>query len=164
MSSAIMEAFKSITASGELAQEAKKQDREQDLIPSGKYPFLVSEIRDTEQKEAYDNGDKNPLFGHPVARLMVKLEGVSAKGYDPLDGKARTYFFNVTPDKVYTEKGRLVGASKLAGDMVEVSGTSGKPFADTIEWFMTNKAEIVVRQFDGRDSKANTTAAINKLA
>jgi hypothetical protein len=165
MSSAIMEQFKAITANGELAAESRKQDREADLIPAGRYPFTVVEIRDTDQKEAYDDGTVNPLYGQPVARLMVKLEGVSAKGYDALDGKTRTWFFNVTPGLVYSAKGKLVGAAKLGGDMIEVSGTKGRPFSDTIEWFMSNKGEIVVRQFDGRDgSKANTAAAINKLA
>jgi hypothetical protein len=153
--------FESTTANGELAKEAQAAD----LIAGGKYPFTVVDIRESEQKEAYDNGDKNPLYGHPVVSLQVKLEGVGAKGYDPLDGKSRTHFIKVTPDKVYNEKGALLSASKLAGAMIDVSGTAGKSFADTLRWFTSNKAQVSIGQFETRDGKTiNTTAGISRLA
>lgn len=165
MNSTIMDMFAGVTADGSLAVEAKKQDNEQNLIPAGKYPFTVTDVREAEQREAYDDGRTNPLAGHKVARLTVKLSGVSPKGYDALDGKDRTYFFNVCPDKVYGEKGNLVGAAKIAGDMIAVSGTQGQPFSTTIAWFMENRATISIRQFDGRDgSKQNSVAGISRLA
>jgi hypothetical protein len=165
VSSAILEMFRQTVADSGLVAEAKKQDKAGDLIPGGKYPFLITDMREVEQKEAYDDGSKNPLHGHTVIRLTIKLDGVGQKGYDALDGKTRTYFFNVCPDKVYGEKGNLVGASKNAGDMIEASGTTGKMFADTLEWFMMNKAQISIRQFNGRDgSPGNAVAGISRLA
>jgi hypothetical protein len=159
--SAILEMFRQTVADGTLTKEAQAEE----LIPAGKYPFIVTDVREAEQKEGYDDGGKNPLYNHPVVRFTVKLEGVGQKGYDALDGKSRTYFFNVTPNKVYNEKGALVGASKLAGHMIDVSGTAGKSFADTIEWFMNNKAQIAIRQFERRDGGlGNMTAGISRLA
>jgi hypothetical protein len=159
--SEMLELFEGQTASAELAKEAGVSD----LIPGGKYPFLVTAATKPELKEVYDDGNKNPLFGHPVGRVEVTLFGVGAKGPDELDGRDRKFSFNVTPVALHNEKGRLLNASKLAGDMTTVSGLVGRPFNEVIQWFMENRAELSVGQFKGGDgSMRNIANKISKLA
>ena len=166
MSSAILEMFNKTTNDGKLQAAAASDD----LIPGGKYPFMVTSMKVNEQQETFGQGEntvKNPLFGHNVISLQVKLDSVGAKGYDELDGKSRTYFINkVTPDVVYGDKGRLTIASSLAADMIEVSGTKGQTFDKTLEWFLSgNKAMITIRQYKGNDGKQrNAEVEISRLA
>lgn len=152
--------FESAVASGELASAAKDAD----LIPSGKYPFDVAAVTYPEQKDAYTDGNANPLFGHPVGRVEVTLYGVGAKGYDPLDGRNRKHFFSITPAQVKDSQDRLIGASRLAGYMIAVSGTAGRPFSETMQWFTANKAEISIGQFKRQNGETgNSTQRIGKL-
>ena len=152
-------------ASAELAKDAQSAD----LIPGGKYPFQVTAITKPEIKETFDDGNPNPLYGHPVGRVEVTLKGVGAKGYDELDGRERKYFFSVTPDNIVIKdrKGndRLSPASKIAGDMITVSETAGKAFSETLRWFVENLAQISVGQFTTNDGRQmNVTNKISKLA
>lgn len=156
------ELFESVVADGLLVQQAQAAN----LIPGGKYPFTIVKVEDRsgDQKETYDNGDPNPLYGKPVASLQVKLEGVGAKGYDDLDGRTRTHFIKVCPAVVHNAKGNLLSACKLAGQMIAVSGTAGKPFSETLAWFQHNRAQVSVGQFTMADGKVvNTTNAITAL-
>ena len=157
--------FGTQVASAELAKAAGVSD----LVPGGKYPFQVAAIAASEEKEAYDDGTPNPLFGHPVAKLEVTLKGVGAKGYDELDGRERKYWLKVTPDTIIVKdrKGndRLHPASRNAGDMIQVSETAGKKFSDTLTWFVENLAQISVGQFTpGNGKPMNVTNKIAKLA
>ena len=152
-------------ASAELAKEAGKAD----LVPGGKYPFQVTAITASEEREAYDDGSVNPLFGHKVAKLEVTVKGVGPKGYDELDGRDRKYWFKVTPDTIIVKdrKGndRLHPASRNAGDMIQVSETAGKKFSDTLTWFVENLAQISIGQFSPPNGKPmNVTNKIAKLA
>src|SRR4029077_5478552 len=83
-------------ASAELAKEAQSQD----LIPGGKYPFVVTAVTKPEIRPTFDDGNVNPLAGHTVGRVEVTLKGVGPKGYDELDGRDRKYFFNVSPETI----------------------------------------------------------------
>lgn len=162
MVSDMLSIFESTVSDGLLVKEAQAVD----LVPGGKYPFQVVKIEDrsNDQKEAYDDGKLNPLYGKPVANLTVKLEGVGQKGYDELEGKTRTYFLKICPAIVHDAKGKLVGASKLAGHMIAVSGTAGKSFAETLAWFESNKAQVSIGQFTTQDGRTiNTTSAITSL-
>ena len=152
-------------ASAELAKEAQSVD----LIPGGKYPFQVTGATKPEIKATFDDGNANPLAGHPVVRLEVTLKGVGPKGYDELDGRDRKYFYNVTSDTIVIKdkKGndRLHAASKIAGDMIAVSEKAGGKFSDVIEWFVENLAQISVGQFTTRDGRQmNVTNKISKLS
>lgn len=152
-------------------QELAKESASSDLIPAGKYPFLVMDGSIVETKESFENKDKdgnvtivpNPLHGHQVARLKVQLFGVSAKGYDALDGTNRTTFFNVCFDSVKDAKNKLKKESKLAGDMISVSGLAGQTANDVINWFTSNKGIVSIGKFDGSNGPMNTTYGITKL-
>ncbi len=152
--------FGTQVASAELAKAASAVD----LIPGGKYPFQVTAITKPDIKETFDDGNTNPLFGHPVARVEVTLKGVGAKGYDELDGRDRKYFFNVTPDNIVTKdrKGndRLSPASKIGGDMIAVSETAGKLFSETMTWFVENIAQISVGSFTTSDGRQMNVTAL----
>ena len=129
----------------------------------------MQEVTATAPRETWDDGNANPLFGHPVARVQIILRGVSAKGYDELDGKDRLFSFSVTPDKLVIKdrKGndRLHTASKLAGDMIQVSGTAGQSFTETIKWFEEHAAQISISQFAPPGGKPmNMTNKITALA
>ncbi len=152
-------------ASAELAKAAGVAD----LVPGGKYPFQVSAVAESEEREVYDDGTTNPLFGHKVAKLEVTVKGVGAKGYDELDGRDRKYWFKVTPDTIITKdkKGndRLHSASRNAGDMIQVSETAGKKFSETLTWFVENLAQISIGQYAPPGGKPmNVTNKITKLA
>ena len=156
-------AFEAVITDGLLVKESQAAD----LIPGGKYPFQVVKVEDrtNEQKEAFDDGKANPLYGKPVANLTVQLHGVGAKGYDELEGKTRTYFVKVCPAIVHDAKGKLIGASKLAGHMIAVSGLAGQSFAEVLAWFEANKAQISIGQFTTQDGRTiNTTNAISALS
>lgn len=156
------ELFDAVVADGLLMKESQAAE----LIPGGKYPFTIVKVEDrsADQKETFDNGDPNPLYGKPVASLQVKLEGVGAKGYDDLDGRTRTHFIKVCPAVVHNAKGNLLSACKLAGQMIAVSGTAGKPFSETLAWFQHNRAQVSISQYTTADGKViNTTNAITAL-
>ena len=162
-------AFEAVIDEG-LVVEAKKAN-EFPLIPGGKYPasLVKYEDRSDGEREAFDDGKANPLYGKPVVKLQVKLEGVGEKGYDALEGGIRTHFIKVCPALVTTagkdNKTVLVGASKLAGQMGAISNTQGKPFSETLAWFESNKFMVSVGQFTpaGREPM-NTTNAISALS
>ncbi len=146
------------------SQELVKESQAADLIPSGKYPFTVKSVKEATQKESFDDGKINPLFGKPVGRVEATLYGVGPKGYDELDGKNRTFFFNVCPLSLHDDKGKLMKVSKLAGEMAAASETTGKSFNDTIDYFVNNKARISVSQFTTSNGNAmNTAQGISKL-
>ncbi len=163
-------AFDAVMNEGLLVEEAKKADAFP-LIPSGKYPATLVKIENVSdrQKEYYDNGDKNPLYGKPIANLQVKLEGVGEKGYNELDGTNRTHFIKVCPALVYNvakegKEPRLSAASRLAGQMIAVSGTAGKSFSETLAWFEQNRFQVSISQFKGNSGEMlNNTAAISAL-
>lgn len=167
----MMSAFDAVMNEGLLVEEAKKADAFP-LIPSGKYPATLVKVEDrsNDQKEVFDDGSVNPLYGKPVANLQVKLEGVSDKGYNELDGSTRTHFIKVCPAVVYNKakegkEARLSAPSRLAGQMIAVSGTAGKSFTDTLAWFQENRFQVSISQFKGGDGEMrNNTAAISALA
>jgi hypothetical protein len=160
----MMSAFETTMNDGLLVKESQANDFP--TIPGGKYPASLVKVEDrsNDQKESYDDGKLNPLYGKPVANLQVKLEGVGEKGYSELDGKARTHFIKVCPAIVHDAKGKLIAASRLAGHMIAVSGTQGKSFAETLAWFQENKFQVSVGVFNTPDGRTiNTTSAITSL-
>lgn len=166
----MMSAFDAVVNEGLLVEEAKKADAFP-LIPSGKYPATLVKVEDrtNDQRETFDDGSANPLYGKPVANLQVKLEGVGEKGYDELDGKTRTHFIKVCPAVVYNKakegkEARLSAASRLAGQMIAISNTAGKSFTETLAWFQENRFQVSISQFKGGSGEMiNNTAAISAL-
>lgn len=140
-----------------------KAAQEAETIATAKYPFTVSEVYDTEQREFFENQDgstvKNPLFGKPVGRIQVTLYGVGKSGYDPIDGKNRSYFFNVCPETVYDANGNLVTASKLAAHMIKTAKTDGQPFMAAVDFFKSNKGRVSISK--SQDGTRNYTNGIS---
>lgn len=154
--------FQNQVASAELAKEAQIVD----LVPAGKYPFIICAVTVPEQKETYDDGNANPLYGKPVGRVEVTLKGVGKKGYDELDGRDRKFYFTVTPLRVMTKdkngNERLHNASRLAGDLITVSETQGQPFSATLNWFTTNPGQISIGNIETKTGKQMNV--VNKIA
>ena len=158
----MMSAFDSVVNDQGLVQESQAAD----LIPGGSYPATLVKVEDrtASQNETFNDGKPNPLYGKPLANLQVKLECVSAKGFDELDGKQRTHFIKLCPALVYDANKKLMTPCKLAGQAIAVSGTAGKPFSETIAWLEQNKFKVTIGQFKGGDgTMRNTTYAISAL-
>lgn len=156
--------FADQVASAELAKEAQAAD----LIPAGKYPFHITAVTQPDQRESYDDGNKNPLYGQPVGRIEVTLKGVGRKGFDELDGRDRKYFFTVSPARIMTKdkKGndRLHNASRAAGDLIAASETQGKSFSDTLNWFAEHLGQISIGVItNGAGNQMNVVNKITKL-
>ena len=107
----MMSAFDSVVNDQGLVQESQAAD----LIPGGSYPATLVKVEDrtASQNETFNDGKPNPLYGKPLANLQVKLEGVSAKGFDELDGKPRTHFIKLCPALVYDANKKLMTARDL---------------------------------------------------
>lgn len=164
----MMSAFDAVVDEG-LIEEVKKSN-EFPIIPAGKYPATIVKIEDISdrQTETFNNGGANPLYGKPVVNLQVKLEGVSDKGYNELDGSVRTTFIKLCPARVtgLDKNGKefVKKESQLATQLVSISGTKGQPFSAALAWAEQNKFEVSINHYTTRDGvKKDQVAAINAL-
>ncbi len=164
----MMSAFDAVVEEG-LIEEVKKAN-EFPIIPAGKYPAIAVKIEDIsdKQSETFSNGGANPLHGKPVVNIQVKLEGVSEKGYDELDGSSRTTFIKLCPARVTgTDKNGkefVKKESQLATQLVTMSGTQGKPFSAALAWLESNKIQVSISHYTTKDGvKKDQVAAISLL-
>jgi hypothetical protein len=152
-----------------LLDEVKKAN-EFPIIPAGKYPASVVKVENISdrQNETFSNGGANPLYGKTVYNLQVKLEGVSDKGYNELDGSVRTTFIKLTPARVtgVDKNGKefIKKETQLAAQLTVVSGTKGQPFSAAIAWAEQNKFQVSISHWTTKDGeKKDQVAAISAL-
>lgn len=134
--------------SSEAVGEQDKAEREEKLVPVGKWPgtvFTWNKVEESDKRE----GDE--FAGVPLYKAGITF-------YDcPEVGKKKTGWFKFTTHKVLNDKGNPKTAYKTAVSMTKALDMADSPFADVLEQAKVTSLVFDVAQFtpEGKDITYN---------
>jgi hypothetical protein len=127
--------------SRETFEAKKKEDKENNLVPKGKWEGVVFTYNLIEENEK----TAQELIGKRVYSVGIKF-------FDcPEFGKAKTGFFKMTPDEVLTDKGGKSGKYATAIDLVGALDAFDVPFTEALEQAKVTRLRYQVNQFKPED-------------
>ncbi len=143
--------------------DVEKAAVESELTDPGYYEFQISRVNAmVSDLEMFENGDMNPFYKVPVARLNIELFAKAEKAnldFVPLDSK-EWFDVKVCPKVVMTKgrdgKDKLATPSKLWGQMVKAARKMGATVTidnDVLDWFIQHRGVIKISKFEGQDGE-----------
>lgn len=127
--------------SREVCAAKKKEDKENKLVPKGKWEGLVFTYNLVEENE----NTSQDLKGK-------RLYSVGIKFFDcPEYGKTKTGFFKMTPDELLNERGNKAGKYATAVDFVDALGAFDAPFPEALELGKVTRLKYDVYHFTPKD-------------
>ena len=140
----------------EAINEQTKAEKEDKVIPKGKYEGVVfswNKVEESEKKE----GD--PFLGVPLYKAGITF-------YDcPEYGKKKTGWFKFTTSKVLGESGRPKTAYTTAVGLTKVMGLADAPFTEVLEQAKVTRAKYNVGAFtpEGKDETYNFLQGVSAV-
>ena len=127
------------TITSEQIAEQDKADKEAQLVPQGTFEGLVVTWSKLEEHE---KGENNQFKGIPQYRVGIRF-------FDcPENGKSKSGFFNMTPQKIVNENGRPKAAYTSMVGLVKAMHMEGKPVTEALEQGKVTRAKYRVGQFE----------------
>lgn len=142
--------------SSEAVEEQTKAEREEKVIPKGKYEGLVFSWNKVEESEKRE-GDK--FAGVPLYKAGIVL-------YDcPEYGKKKTGWFKFTTAKVLGDTGRPKTAYTTAVGLTKAMEMADVPFTDVLEQAKVVRARYDVGAFtpEGKDETYNFLRSVTAI-
>jgi len=140
----------------EAVEEQTKAEREEKIIPKGKYEGVVFSWNKVEES---DKREGDAFVGVPLYKAGVVL-------YDcPEYGKKKTGWFKFTTQKVLGDTGRPKTAYTTAVGLTKAMGMADAPFPEVLEQAKVTRAKYDVGAFtpEGKEETYNFLRSVSAL-
>lgn len=140
----------------EAVEEQTKAEREEKVIPRGKYEGVIFSWNKVEES---DKREGDAFAGVPLYKVGVVL-------YDcPEYGKKKTGWFKFTTHKVLGDTGRPKTAYTTAVGLTKAMGMADAPFPEVLEQAKVTRAKYDVGAFtpEGKEETYNFLRSVSAL-
>lgn len=140
----------------EAVEEQTKAEREEKVIPKGKYEGVIFSWNKVEES---DKREGDAFVGVPLYKAGVVL-------YDcPEYGKKKTGWFKFTTQKILGDTGRPKTAYTTAVGLTKAMGMADAPFPEVLEQAKVTRAKYDVGAFtpEGKEETYNFLRSVSAL-